>query len=163
MWTPPLFLRECQKCIYIKHFLHMMQRFSPCVFLIPKAREFFSFPFYSAIMRQKEILDTDRKLFLFAFLYNLLFYQFVILLICFSCTKAFIRVIIRELSDYFVVMTNWVLLCQAWWMGWIFLYSSGRQIQIFLTLRVLPWYVKSGLSMSKLWETISSLSSKEKT
>lgn len=115
------------------------------VFLILQLRAFFYF-FSILLLPGKKKYFTLTESFLFAFLYNLLFYQFVILLICLSCVKAFIRVIIRELSDYFVVVTNWVLLCPAWWMGWTFLYFSGSQILLFLTLIVLPWCVKSSPS-----------------
>lgn len=132
-----------------------------CVwFASPSQENFFHFLSIQLLPGKKKYL-TQTESFLFEFLCNLLFYQFVILLISLSCTKAFIRIIIRELSDYFVVMTNWVVLCPAWWMGWIFLYSSGRQSLVFLTLMVLPWYVKQKASMSALQETVTSLASKK--
>lgn len=122
--------------------------FFPCVWVSSCSQEnFFHFLSIQLLPGKKKYL-TQTESFLFEFLCNLLFYQFVILLISLSCTKAFIRIIIRELSDYFVVMTNWVVLCPAWWMGWIFLHSSGRQSLVVVTLMILLWYVKQRPSMS---------------
>ena len=150
MWIPPLFLVECPKCTNVKHFLHDVRVFLPHVCFWSCSQENFFHFFSIQLLPGKKKYLTQTESFLFAFLCNLFFYQFVILLIRLSCTKAFIRFVIRELSDYFVVMTNWVLLCLAWWMGWIFLYSSGSQMLLFLTLIVLHQYVKSRPSMSTL-------------
>lgn len=144
--NPPLFPREPQLLPSQAHLAHIrvcgIRGFFLCVWFSSCSQEnFFHFLSIQLLPGKKKYL-TQTESFLFEFLCNLLFYQFVILLISLSCTKAFIRIIIRELSDYFVVMTNWLVLCPAWWMGWIFLYSSGRQSSVVMTLTVHPWYGK---------------------
>lgn len=132
-----------------------------CVLLILKAREFLSFPFYSAITRQEEILDTDRKLF---YLHSCVTFSFINLSFCWYGSHA-PRHLLESLSESSqITLLSWQTeFCYARLDGWDgYFYPLLEDRSKYFWHSVLPWYVKSRLSMSKLWETISSLSSEEK-